>query len=173
MMASCGGADKQTKELVGKLGSSYDLDGQEVEMTGYLSVPRSVLVMNDVITLGLHNTAGQSDGELARLKVKFGKGANHYYIPEKYSGSDVEIYDADGNEHGYLTRVTIKGTVRYTNKNWDRRIKEYLDGAPVNEDDLSLGQARELKAVEERRKSQNGGPNDYTFEILVDTITVP
>jgi len=172
-LVSCSGADKSTKELISKLNSGYDYDGQEVEMTGYLSVPRSFLVKGDRITLGLHNSAGQNTDELAKLKVKFGKGENSYFVPEKYRGSDVEIYDASGTQHGYMTCVKIKGTVKYTNKNWNKQIQQFIDGASYNEDDLSMGQAREMKDMEKRKKEQDGDPNDYTFEIIVDEITVP
>ena len=172
-LVSCGGADKATKEMIEKLSTSYDYDGQQVEMTGYLSVPRSILVRGDMIALGLHNSAGQSNDELAKLKVKFGKGENSYYVPEKFRGSDVEIYDATGEQHGYLTCVKVKGTVKYTNKEWNKRIQEFIDGTPYNEDDLSQGQVRELKDMEERKKVQNGDPNNYAFEIIVDEITVP
>ena len=125
LLASCG-TDSQTKKVLANIASGYEMEGREVQLVGYLGVPRNILVTSELITLGLYNAAGQnaSSDEIARVRIRFGQAPNSYYVPEKYRGSNVEIYDSDGVQHGYMTKVRLTCRVRYTNQAWGRRVKE-------------------------------------------------
>lgn len=169
-MAGCG-TDSATKETVKKLNSSYDLDGQTVELQGYIAVPRSMMVMNGRIRLSLHSMAGQSTAaKIADLRMTFGQNANSFYVPKKFSGSDVEIYDADGNCHGYMTRIKVTGTVKYTNKDWEKGLHDENEGATGLAGVDELKRKRALEEADKREK-ETGDRNDYSFEVTVESIT--
>ena len=117
LFTSCG--DKQTANLVKELNSSYTYDDQDVELIGYLFPSKMTFVRGESVNVGLYSAAGQSKGELTKVAVNFGQEANSIYMPQKFSGSEVEIYDNNGEKHGYLTKVKVTGTVKYTNKEKD------------------------------------------------------
>ena len=174
LFGSCG-TDSETAKTLQAITSSYDHEGQEVELVGYLGVPRNILVMREDITLHLYNAAGQNDNNyIATLKVRFGQSPNSYYVPEKYHGSDVEIYDSNGEKHGYLTKVKVTGTVHYTNRDWEESLNREYSG--LNNDFMRQKheerQTEARKAAEEREK-KTGDRNDYSFEVKVNSITIP
>ena len=153
VFASCG--DSATKKLAKEINSSYTHDGQQVELIGYLFPGNVVFACGERVTLGLHTAAGQSKDALVNVRVIFGQEANSVYVPEKFKGSDFEIYDSQGNKHGYLTKVKVIGTIKYTNKDWE---KSTIDG--------------EIRRAGER-KDKTGDPNDYSYRIDVDSIEIP
>jgi hypothetical protein len=177
-LTACG--DGATKKLTNQLNSSYDYDGKEMELTGFIYTFHGAMVSGDMVRVGLFNVAGQTSGAVATLKIKFGKDANGIYIPEKYHGSDIEIYDNTGEKHGYLTKCTVKGTVRYTNKNWKENLEKTDDPASeknplANSETFKKMREKTVanakKAAEEREK-KTGDPNDYSFEMTVNEISV-
>ena len=169
------GTDSESAKVLKELSSSYENEGREVSLVGYLGVPRNILVMGEDIRLNLYNAAGQNDNNyIAALKVRFGQGPSSYYVPEKYRGSDVEIYDSNGGKHGYMTKVKVTGTVHYTNRDWEESLNREYSG--LNNSFLRQkheeSQAEAKKAAEEREKA-TGDRNDYSFELKVSTITIP
>ena len=169
--ASCG--DSTTKKLVKELKSGYDHNGKQVELVGYFGVPRSLMIFKETISLEFYNIAGQSgqnDAYLCKINgIYFGRDKpNAFYVPEKYTGSDVEIYDSEGNKHGYRTQFKVVGTVKYTNKNW----KENLDKKRAEvEDAIDESNLQRLEDAVKKREDETGDPNDYSFEIEVESIT--
>jgi len=153
MLASCG--DSATKKLAKEINSSYTHDGQQLELVGYLFPGNVVFARGELVTLGLYSAAGQSKDALVNVRVKFGQEANCIYVPEKFKGSDFEIYDSQGSKHGYLTKVKVIGTIKYTNKDWE---KSTSDG--------------EIRRAGER-KEKTGDPNDYSYRIDVESIEIP
>lgn len=176
---ACG--DSATKSLVKELGSSYDKDGQQVEFVGYFSVPRNIFTMTDNVSLSLHSVAGQStDAVLVKsIELPFGRVPNGFYVPEKYSGSDVEIYDSNGEKHGYLTEFKVTGIVHYTKKDWEKVLTEEFEPSPgmpaaaqvMSRNSYEARQKREQENVEKRKAEQNGDPNDYSYEIELVSLT--
>lgn len=180
-MWSCGGAkDVATEAALKEIASgNYVNEGKEYELSGYLSVPRNMFINKGHVTLSLHTIAGQSnDFQICKAQLGFGQQANSVYVPEKYSGSDMEIYDKDGSMHGYRTKVKLRGTVKYTDKDWeDGLYDELTEGENFNEKGIFLEKKREQQkkdqeAAEQRRKDQDGDANDYSFVLVVDEITV-
>lgn len=153
-LASCG--DSASKELAKQLSTSYDKDGQQVQLKGYFALSRAISVINGQIFLELANGAGQFEGSLGDLRVNFGKEANNIYLPDSPQFSDLEIYDNQGNKHDYNTQVTITGTVVYTDKDWEKNAES---------DDS-------LKKEAEQRKKETGDPNNYNYYINVEKIEV-
>lgn len=176
---SCG--DNESKKLSKELNSSYDKDGKKVEIKGYIALSKSLVVIDDEITVELDSKSGQEKGELASIKFKFGREANQIYIPRYFGLSDLEIYDNKSNKHNYLAKVTITGTVKYTNKAWKefihKEIKWPKPNDPAREMKLQVIQREkdaQLKAhnLADERKAKTGDPNDYSFYIIVEKIEV-
>ena len=173
ILTSCG--DSATNKLVAELNSSYTNDGKEVELTGYIFTSHIAIVSGDVVKVGLYNVAGQTDGEIAEIKIKFGKEANHIFIPEKYRGNEIEIYDNTGEKHGYLQKITVKGTVHYTNKDWEKETvakEETGNNIKIFGKKSAAEKAEEAKQAAEKRKKETGDSNDYSFEFSVSEISV-
>lgn len=180
---ACG--DSASKDLAKQLKSSYDKDGQQVELKGYISLSRVQTVTDGTITIELDNVAGQSDGELGKIKLQFGQEANQIYLPENFKSSDLEIYDNEGNKHGYLTEVKITGTVKYTDKDWKEFIDTEIESSEsIKPNDPARGM--KLKSIENKKKSkqkaqeradkrekETGDPNDYSFYIVGEKIEIP
>lgn len=160
-----------SNDFAKKLHSSYDNDGQEVELSGYIALSNLELIKNGKLTLGLDNVAGQSKGSLATIEIDFGQGPNMVYMPEKFRFSDLVVYDNSGNQHGYLTEIKITGTVKYTNKNW----KESIDRKSSGGIGASLAAKSKKRAQEAaaKREKETGDPNDYSFYIKVNKIELP
>lgn len=170
-LVSCG--DSASKDLAKQLKSSYDKDGQQVELVGYITVRQAEIVRGGKITVGLDNVAGQPEGSLADVELNFGQGASMIYMPEKFRASDLEIYDNDGNKHGYLTEVKITGTVKYTNKNWKESVdRENSRKGGVAASFKSISKNRAQEAADKREK-ETGDPNDYSFYIIGEKIEIP
>lgn len=164
--------DSASKKLSKQLHSSYDKDGQQVELAGFLALSKTEFIKGGVLTVGLDNVAGQSTGSLATIKIKFGQGANMVYMPEKFKLSDLEIYDNAGNKHdGYLTEIKITGTVKYTNKNWKESIDRKNKGGIGAS--LAAKTKKRAQAAADKREEEKGDPNDYSFYIVVDKIEIP
>ena len=133
-------------------------------------VPRNIPETSELINVGLYNAAGRhaSSDEVARVRIRFGQAPNSCDVPEKYGGSNVEIYDSEGNKHGYRTQFKVVGTVKYTNKNW----KENLDKKRAEvEDAIDESNLQRLEDAVKKREDETGDPNDYSFEIEVESIT--
>ena len=177
LMTACG--DGATKKLVKELNSSYTNEGKEVELKGYIFTFHGAMVWGDRVRVGLYNVAGQTDGAIAPIKMKFGQEANSIFIPEKYRGNDIEIYDNAGEKHGYLKRFTVKGVVHYTNKDWKEKLekekeKEGKKDMPSNNPAVQKMRENSLSKAEEaakEREKKTGDPNDYSFEITVSEIS--
>jgi len=178
MLIACG--DGATKKLVKELNSSYDNDGKEVELVGYVTISSGrgggTMVMNGKITVGLANSNWQQKQDaFAYAKINFGQEPNSMWLPEKYQLSDVEIYDSNGQKHDVNTEFTIKGTVHYTNKDWKLLQTDKPAGMFANSDvfnKMKEKSANESKKAAEDREKKTGDPNDYSFEIIVNQISV-
>lgn len=168
-LVACG--DSASKGLAKELKSSYDKDGQQVELIGYITVRQSEIVRGGKITVGLDNVAGQPTGSLASIELNFGQGASMIYMPEKFKSSDVEIYDNEGNKHGYLTEVKITGTVKYTNKNWKESIDRENTGGIAAA--MKANSKKRAQEAADKREKETGDPNDYSFYIIGEKIEIP
>lgn len=177
MLAACG--DNATKETVKKLNSSYDYDGKEVELVGYVAIVSGraggTMVMNGKIAVGLVNSnMQQKQDAFADAKLNFGQEANSLWLPEKFKLSDVEIYDSNGAKHGVNTRFAIKGTVHYTHKDWEQETvaKEETGKMKIYGIKSNAEKAEEAKQAAEERRKKTGGPNDYSFVFEATSISV-
>lgn len=175
-LSGCGSIDKETAQVLKEINSGYENEGREVTLTGYLGVPRNIVTLGNNVNINLYKIAGQNDDKhFARLEVPFGQGRNSYYVPKKYHGSDVEIYDNEGNMHGYLTKVNVTGIVRYTNKNWEEYVNEEIIKGHFDNDfsyENKIEKQKQAKAEAEKRRKATGDPNDYSFKLIATTITV-
>ncbi|MDR2885210.1 MAG: hypothetical protein LBU95_00300 [Rikenellaceae bacterium] len=176
LMASCG--DGGNGEVLEKLNSSYELEGQTVTLKGYLAVPRRFSVDEyGRAAIDLYSAAGQGDNatSLAALKMGFGKEPNCFWVPEEYRGSDMEIYDSAGGKHGYLKRIVVTGTVHYINKDWQSALQDETEphkmGAAFEQ--MRAKSNERIRAAAEERKKATGDENDYSFWLDVQTVTLP
>lgn len=60
---SCEDED-ETRDLVQQLKTSYDYDGQEVELVGYIAMSKAQIIKNGKIYVQLEDEASQHSGEL-------------------------------------------------------------------------------------------------------------
>jgi hypothetical protein len=178
ILVSCSG-DNATEQVVKQLHSSYDLDGQEVQLVGYVAIASGrgggALIMNDQITVGLVSSNWQQKQDaFASAKIKFGQNPNCLYMPEKFSLGDVEIYDSNGQKHGVNTQFAFKAKVKYTRKDWEKEtVVEETDKPKMQIHGVKTPaqRAEEAKKAAEERKKATGDPNDYTFELTVVEIS--
>jgi hypothetical protein len=174
--SSCGsGNSGGTPIALDEVVHNYDNEGQNVEVTGYL-IPGSFSMVRDRrITVGLYESTARRK-EVAKISMGFGQQARRIYMPEKFSESDIVIYDDENQKHGYDTKLKIIGSIKYTRKEWrnDLEVGE-LPKAVANNPTLKKTRedqaARARKAMEARSEKQNGDPNDYSFEIQLKSIT--
>jgi hypothetical protein len=167
-LVSCG--DGASKDLAKELKSSYDKDGQQVELVGYITVRHSEVVKGGKITVGFDNVAGQPEASLADIELSFGQGPNMVYMPKKFKSSDLEVYDKDGNKHGYLDEVKITGTVKYTNKNWKESIDRENSGGIASKTHAMV--KKRAQEAADKREKETGDPNDYSFYIIGEKIEI-
>gem|GEM_PF-887294 len=182
ILTSCGG-DNATNKLVKELNSSYTNDGKEVELVGYIAIVSGraggTSVNNGKITVGLTNSNWQQKQDaFAQAKINFGKDSNSLWLPEKFLLSDVEIYDSKGQKHDVNTKLAIKGIVHYTNKDWENALKQEQEGKKdMFSNNPAFQKMREKslnedKAAAKAREKKTGDPNNYSFEISVNEISV-
>jgi len=177
ILSGCG--DGATKKLVKELNSSYTNDGKKVELTGYITRNGPAIVSDDRVRVDLtYSNVQQSQNAFAQALVKFGKEPNSIFIPEKFRLEDIEIYDSNGQKHGVNTEFNIKGTVHYTHKDWKENLeqkqgdkKDMFSNNPAFQKmrENSKNEAENAKA---EREKKTGDPNDYSFEIIVNEISV-
>lgn len=173
-LVSCG--SDPTRELVDKLRSSYDMDGQTVELEGYIGAPTSMTVVDGIAAIGLYWNYGQGHVTTAAdIRVPFGQEPNSFCIPEKFSDEDIEIYDSEGKKHDYKTKVKITGVVKYTERDWEEKMNApYVDNPNIGSmNDMMRKRHEALKTAAEKRKEETGDPANYTFHIDVQKITLP
>jgi hypothetical protein len=175
ILMSCG--DSATNKIVKELNSSYDNEGKEVELTGYITVGKVEIVRDNTIGVSfVSSPTQQSQHAFAHLTVQFGKESNRIWLPEKFRLQDVEIYDSKGEKHNTNTQLTVKGTLHYTHKNWEKDlVVEELTGPLKNNSALKKmkeDSARKNQEAAEKRKKETGDPNDYSFDIHVQEISV-
>ncbi|MCL1938072.1 MAG: hypothetical protein FWF52_06735 [Candidatus Azobacteroides sp.] len=173
IMFACG--DGTTKKLVKELNSSYDNEGKEVTLTCYITQNGPVIIKNGTTSVSLVYSNMQQDA-FAYAQLNFGKEANCVWMPEKFRLEDIEIYDNTGRKYGVNTEFTIKGIVHYTNKNWKEELSQ-ADKPGMFSNSEVFKKMREKsdndnKKAAEDRKKKTGDPNDYSFEIIVNDISV-
>jgi len=173
-MTSCGGGDKATTKLLKELNSSYNYDGKEATLTGYLTYNSGAMIVHGKTTPALRHSNWQKEG-FARPEINFGKEPNCVWIPDKFRLEDIEIYDSNGEKHGVNTKVTLKGTVRYTNKEWEKATvaeEEKSGGMKIFGAKSAAEKAEEAKKAAEERRKKTGDPNDYSFTFQATAISV-
>ena len=178
VFSACGGSGGGTGTTIAldEVVHSYGNEGQEVEMTGYLRPGTFSMVRNNIVHVGLYTEPSRGK-ELSKVSMGFGRQAKRMYMPEKFSESDIEIYDNDNQKHDYKTKFTVKGVLKYTKKDW-RNDLEVGELAPAVANNATLKKTRvdaaerAKKAMEKRTEEQNGDPNDYSFEIQLKSLTV-
>ncbi|MDR2498910.1 MAG: hypothetical protein LBD28_05665 [Tannerellaceae bacterium] len=177
MLTACG-RDSATKGVLKSLNSSYDYDGKEVELVGYIAIASGraggALVTNGKIAVGLVNSSMQQKQDaFAEASINFGQDINSLWIPEKFQLSDVEVYDANGKKFGINTKFAFKAMVHYTNKEWAKATEESQDSRKMQFGGLKseADKAAEAKAAAEERKKKTGDPNDYSFRLIITSIS--
>jgi len=137
------------------------------------------MIIDNKVKVSLTNSNWQQEqNALAQAKINFGQEPNSIWMPEKFKLDDIEIYDSAGQKHDVNTKFNLRGIVHYTNKNW----KEDLEKKQEDKKDMfsnnpafqkmrenSKNEAENAKA---EREKKTGDPNDYTFEIIVNEISV-
>ncbi|GHT22329.1 hypothetical protein FACS189430_03930 [Bacteroidia bacterium] len=179
ILASCGG-DSATQQVVKQLHSSYDLDGQEVQLVGYVAIASGkgggALIMNNQISVGLVNSNWQQKQDaFASANINFGQNPNCLYLPEKFQLGDVEIYDSNGQKYDVNTKFTFKAKVKYTRKDWEKETVADETDKPkmqIHGVKTPAQRAEEAKKAAEERKKATGDPNDYSFKLTVVEISV-
>ncbi|MDR2476084.1 MAG: hypothetical protein LBD45_09545 [Bacteroidales bacterium] len=178
IFAGCGG-DSATAEIVKKLNSSYDYDGKEVELVGYIAIASGraggMMVVNDKVSAGMVNSSMQQRQDaFAEVKLNFGQNPNCLWLPEKFQLSDAEIYDSNGQKHGINTKFAIKGVVHYTHKDWEKDTvaEEKSDKMKIFGIKTQAEKAEEAKQAAEERRKKTGDPNDYSFTFEATSISV-
>lgn len=162
-----------------KLHSSYDMDGSEIELEGYL-IPDYYTRISDngEINMSLLPDLYNIGDTIATVIVPFGNDPNSCNITkDRFTSADIEIFDDSFNKHDYKTKFKIKGTVKYTNKNWAAdtllipRVKDTANRAMTKL--IKAGRKdfiEKNKLAAKERKAKTGDPNDYTFVIVAGTI---
>lgn len=107
--------------LRAELQSSYKYDGQEIVAEGYFSLPRYSRMSVRQGKIGLAFKASRWEffslhDIFNMVDVSFGKEPNSIYMPEKFTDSQVEIYDKQGNRLGLDDKIRIRATVEYLSK---------------------------------------------------------
>jgi hypothetical protein len=179
ILMSCGG-DNATQQTVKQINSSYDLDGQEVQLVGYVAIASGrsggTLIMNNQITVGLVNSNWQQKQDaFANAKINFGQAPNCLWLPDEFKLSDVEIYDSNGQKHAVNTQFSFKAKVKYTHKDWESETAVKEEGKPkmqIYGVKTAAQRAEEAKKASEERKKVTGDPNDYAFELTITEISV-
>ncbi|MDR0810751.1 MAG: hypothetical protein LBN23_00515 [Paludibacter sp.] len=184
ILVSCGG-DSATKQVMKQVNSSYDLDGQEVQLVGYATFTSGksggllmIKGMDDYISVGLTNSNWQQmQDAFAYAKINFGQAPNSIWFPQKFYLSDIEIYDSSGQKHDTNTKFAFKVKVKYTHKDWEKELvveesKSKEKHSVINIVKTPAQRAEEAKKAAEERKKNTGDPNDYTFELAITEISV-
>ena len=177
ILSSCG--DSTTNKLVKELNSSYTNDGKEVTLTGYVAISSGRMIMDNKVKVSLTNSNWQQEqNALAKAKINFGQEPNSIWMPEKFRLENIEIYDSAGQKYGVNTKFNLKGIVHYTNKDWKENLtqkqedkKDMFSNNPAMQKIREKSKNDDEKAKAEREK-KTGDPNDYTFEIIVNEISV-
>lgn len=178
-IASCSDKDN-TKNLVEQLKTSYDYDGQIVELVGYIAVKESQLVKDGKIYIHLDEVPNSHVGRLGEIEIAYGKDLNQIYLPINYTFPTIEIYDAEGIVHDYTTKLKITGTVKYLFRNW----KDIIDDPNLsNRNQIStplrasqrvieIKKQKREEAIKDalKREKSTGDPNDYSYYIIVEKI---
>lgn len=180
-LTSCEDED-ETRDLVQQLKTSYDYDWQEVELVGYIAMPKAQAIKNGKVYVQLEDEPSQHSGELGELEICYGKEANQIYFPSNYTFSSIQIYDAEGVVYNFQTKIKITGVVNYPFKNW----KDIIDDLKFSSDNQAKTSSRvsqraieikkqmREKAIKDalKREKSTGDLNDYTYYIIVEKIEV-
>ena len=112
-LTACG--DSATNKVADQIKTSYEYNGKQVEMVGYLKTTRFTMVRNGLAPLVLVPTAmnDATSATLENIMIKFGKEPNSIYMPERYKGSDIELRDSTGKVNDINTKFKVTGTVVY------------------------------------------------------------
>ena len=112
-ISGCG--DSATSKVAEQIKTSYDFNGKQVEMVGYLKPTRFTLVSNGVAPLVLvpSSMSDPVNATLENIMLPFGKNANSIFMPERYKSSEIELRDASSKVNSVDTKFKVTGTVVY------------------------------------------------------------
>jgi len=177
ILSSCG--DGTTNKLVKELNSSYTNDGKEVTLTGYVAISSGRMIIDNKVGVSLTNSNWkQEQNAFAQAKMNFGQEANSIWMPEKFQLKDIEIYDSTGQKHDVNTKFNLKGIVHYTHKDWKENLeqkqedkKDMFSNNPVMQK-MREKSKNDAENAQAEREKKTGDPNDYSYEIIVNEISV-
>ena len=161
-----------------ELESGYLWDGKTVELEGYMIPDKRVNISdNGEINMDLLPDLYNIGDTLATLVVPFGNDPNSCNITkDNFTSEDIEIFDDSFNKHDYKTKFKIKGTVKYTNRNWAEDTV-FIPKGSIAEKAFTLMTQKNRKDIVKKnkdaalkREKETGDPNDYSFVIEVESI---
>ena len=166
-LSACG--DSSTNKVAEQIKTSYEYNGKQVEMVGYLKTTRFTMVRNGVAPVVLVPTMvnDATSATLENIMLKFGKEPNSIYMPERYKGEDIEIRDSTGKVNDINTKFKITGTVVYDST---EKIAEPKppSGAMVLE--MQRKSYEKAKAEYEERVKK-GDVYDYRYKVTNVVLT--
>lgn len=160
LLTSC---ETSSQKLVEKLTTSYEYDGKQVVLEGYILPLSFTMIRNDAARIELCKGADASRNRVVitdAAEVNFGKSANSIYFEDNAEAKSVEIYDNTGTKLTYEDKVQISGTVQYVAKG--PKVKHQSKN--------KIAQAIWEKNHKEDAKEEGDG-NDYEYRIVNVTIT--
>lgn len=160
LLTSC---ETSSQKLAEKLTTSYEYDGKQVVLEGYILPLSFTMIRNDAARIELCKGADASRNRVVitdAAEVNFGKSANSIYFEDNAEANSVEIYDNTGTKLTYEDKIQISGTVQYVAKG--PKVKHQSRNKIAQE-------IWEKNHKEEANKEGDG--NNYDYKIVNVTIT--
>lgn len=167
-LCRCG--DSATNKVAEQIKSSYEWNGKQVEMVGYLKTTKVTLVRNGVAPLVLVPSSMSDAGSatLENIMIAFGKAPNSIFMPERFKSSDIELRDAQGAVHNIDTKLKVTGKVVYDST---QKIQEPVKPSGLVVLDLQKQNYEKAKAAYEEGVKK-GDVYDYRYKV-VDVVLTP
>lgn len=165
VLAAC--SNEPNKDLYDKLGSTYEMEGKEVELEGFICFrPFAPRLNGDRATGGTlcnaRSTMRRVVAVAHNLSFAYARTNNSVWFPQPFDREAFEVYDVNGARFGPDEPVTVTGTVRYLAKG--------PKGKPSSDSPAATGRVK-LKMPDMHPQKDPGDGNDYSFAIEVTKIT--
>ena len=166
-LSACG--DSTTNKVAEQIKTSYEFNGKQVEMVGYLKTTRFTMVRDGLAGLVLVPTVMNdvSSATLQNIMIKFGKEPNSIYMPERYKGEDIELRDSTGKVNDINTKFKVTGTVVYDST---EKIAEPKPPSGAMVLDIQKKNYEKAKAEYEERVKK-GDVYDYRYKVTNVILT--
>ena len=86
--------------------------GKRFSFTGYFSLNEDIeLDRNKTVHLSIYTEPDGNGTLIYPVMLDFGKHANEFYAPEKFTPDDLKLFDNAGNALGYKDKIRISFTL--------------------------------------------------------------